>query len=136
MLWATLLFSAFTSATFLPGTSDVAFTAFVAHYPEWQIMAWLTTSMANSLGSMVSYAMGKMLPEKSIKKIPVATLQRLQKYGATTLFLAWLPIVGDALPLAAGFLRLPIWQCALFIALGKFARYGALLCGVMWFQAA
>jgi membrane protein YqaA with SNARE-associated domain len=37
--------------------------------------------------------------------------------------LAWLPIIGDALCLTAGWLRLNPWHAALFMALGKFARY-------------
>jgi membrane protein YqaA with SNARE-associated domain len=39
------------------------------------------------------------------------------------LLLAWVPLIGDALCLAAGWLRLHWWQAALFMAMGKFARY-------------
>jgi membrane protein YqaA with SNARE-associated domain len=37
---------------------------------------------------------------------------------------AWVPLIGDALCLAAGWLRLNPWQAMLFMAIGKFARYG------------
>jgi membrane protein YqaA with SNARE-associated domain len=50
-------------------------------------------------------------------------LSTLQKYGGITLLLAWVPIIGDPLCVAAGWLRLNPWLCALFIAIGKFARY-------------
>jgi membrane protein YqaA with SNARE-associated domain len=33
------------------------------------------------------------------------------------------PIIGDALCVAAGWLRLSLWESVLFMALGKFARY-------------
>jgi membrane protein YqaA with SNARE-associated domain len=47
----------------------------------------------------------------------------LQRYGATALLLAWLPIVGDALCVAAGWLRIH-WAASLgFMATGRLARY-------------
>ncbi len=39
------------------------------------------------------------------------------------LLLSWTPVIGDALCVAAGWLRLNPYFSALFIALGKFARY-------------
>ena len=37
--------------------------------------------------------------------------------------LAWAPLIGDALCVAAGWLRLHWLPCCLFMAIGKFARY-------------
>ena len=48
---------------------------------------------------------------------------KIKRYGAPALLLSWLPFIGDALCIAAGFLRLNPWHSLLFIALGKFARY-------------
>jgi membrane protein YqaA with SNARE-associated domain len=39
------------------------------------------------------------------------------------LFFSWLPIVGDALCFAGGWLRLPLSSAFLIIMLGKFCRY-------------
>jgi len=39
------------------------------------------------------------------------------------LLFAWLPFVGDLLCVAAGWLRLNPWQVAIFMLIGKFARY-------------
>jgi membrane protein YqaA with SNARE-associated domain len=50
----------------------------------------------------------------------------VKRYGAAVLLLSWLPIIGDALCVAAGWLRLNAWYSALYIALGKFARYWVL----------
>jgi len=47
----------------------------------------------------------------------------VQRYGSPALLLSWVPIVGDPLCVAAGWLRLNPWLATLFIALGKFARY-------------
>jgi membrane protein YqaA with SNARE-associated domain len=48
------------------------------------------------------------------------------------LLLAWVPLIGDALCLAAGWLRLDWWQAALFMALGKSARYAMIAVAVAW----
>jgi len=37
--------------------------------------------------------------------------------------LSWIPLIGDPLCVAAGWLRLNPWLSLLFIALGKFVRY-------------
>jgi membrane protein YqaA with SNARE-associated domain len=50
-------------------------------------------------------------------------VENLRRYGTPALLLAWVPLIGDALCLAAGWLRLNPWQAALFMAIGKFARY-------------
>ena len=120
-----LTISAFTSATILPGTSEAALVAFLWQYPHAWVIALLLAGIANTLGSMTSYALTRFIPHK--KSIPEKYLHLLQKYGSSLLFFSFVPIIGDALPLAAGWLRLPVWQCVFFIGLGKFSRYGVIL---------
>ena len=48
---------------------------------------------------------------------------RSQHSNTLALLLAWAPIIGDALCLAAGWLRLHWLPCCLFMAIGKLARY-------------
>lgn len=122
-----LFLSAFTSATILPGTSDAAFAAIVWQQPHLAWYAWLFASAGNSLGGIVSFMMGRMLPEKIRHKISPRTITRLQRFGAPSLLLSWLPVAGDALPIAAGWLRLRWLPCILFLCLGKTMRYGLLL---------
>ncbi|UOO81360.1 DedA family protein [Uruburuella testudinis] len=120
--------SAFTSATILPGTSEAAFAVFVHQYPHAWAGAWLTAGVFNSLGSMISYGMGRLIPPK--KQPSEKILRRLRRWGVWALLLAWLPVVGDGLPIAAGWLRLNFWKSALMLTAGKFVRYGVLLAGV------
>ncbi|HEX5804444.1 MAG TPA: DedA family protein, partial [Azospira sp.] len=47
----------------------------------------------------------------------------VRRYGAPVLLFAWAPLVGDALCVAAGWLRLHWLPCTLFMAAGKLARY-------------
>lgn len=69
-LW-TLAVSAFTSATVLPGTSDIALTALLLRNPNDWLSIFLVASVANSLGGIVSYGLGYWLPKRHrIKVLP------------------------------------------------------------------
>ncbi len=129
MLYALLLLtlSAFTSSTILPGTSVAVFIAFLWQYPHAWAPALILAGIANTLGSLTSYAMARLIPLK--KNIPEKHLHLLQKYGTGLLLFSFLPFIGDALPLAAGWLRLPLWRCIFFISIGKFSHYGLILLG-------
>lgn len=133
-LYAALAASAFTSATILPGTSEAAFTAFVLRYPEAWLGAWLVAGFFNGAGSIVSYGMGRLLPDK--KRPSEKIFKFLNRYGIWALLLAWVPVVGDGLPIAAGWLRLNVWKCCLILTAGKLIRYGILLGGIQAWNGA
>lgn len=84
----------------------------------WPALAVAT--LGNTLGGMSSYLIGRLLPDK---KIGARTLDRVRRHGTPVLLLSWVPLIGDALCVAAGWLRLNPWWAALFMAAGKFARY-------------
>ena len=83
----------------------------------WPALALAT--LGNTLGGMSSYLIGQLLPQAKAGR----GLTWVSRYGVAALLLSWLPIIGDALCVAAGWLRLKAWQSALFMAIGKFARY-------------
>lgn len=86
----------------------------------WPAIA--TATVGNTLGGLTSYAIGRFIPEG--KSLPAQNVLRLVKrYGSAILLLAWAPWIGDPLCVAAGWLRLNVWQCIVFMAVGKFARY-------------
>ena len=68
MLYALLLLtlSAFTSSTILPGTSVAVFIAFLWQYPHAWAPALILAGIANTLGSLTSYAMARLIPLKKI----------------------------------------------------------------------
>ena len=69
---------------------------------------------------MTTYALGRLVPERAAGGRSLAWVRR---YGAVALLVAWLPVAGDALCLAAGAVRVR-WAAALAaIAAGKLARY-------------
>ncbi|KLT72655.1 membrane protein [Neisseria arctica] len=127
IVWALggLAVSAFTSATILPGTSEAAFLAALHVYPQHWAIILLVAGLANGLGSVVSYAMGRLIPPK--KQPSEKVLAWLKRWGVWTLLLAWVPVIGDGLPIAAGWLRLNVWHSTLMLIAGKFLRYAALL---------
>ena len=114
-----LFFSSFLAATLLPGGSEAVLFAVLKSYPETFWLSLMLATLGNTLGGMVSFGMGWLLPQTQQLK----HVERVRRYGTPALLLAWAPLVGDALCVAAGWLRLNPWQAALFMAVGKLARY-------------
>ena len=114
-----LFIGSFLAATLLPGGSEAVLFGVLKAYPESVWTALLIATIGNTLGGMVSFGMGWLLPQTQQLK----HVEKLRRYGTPALLLAWVPLIGDALCLAAGWLRLNWWQAMLFMAIGKFARY-------------
>ena len=116
---AGLAAASFLSATVLPGGSEAVLLAVLLAHPEQRDTALLIATAGNTAGGMVSYAMGRFI---SRKELP-GRLALVQRHGAPALLLSWVPLIGDALCIAAGWLRLPPLRSAFMMALGKGARY-------------
>ena len=114
-----LFASSFLAATLLPGGSEVVLFAMLRLDPEqlWPLLAVAT--LGNTLGGLSSYLIGRLIPQRK----PLKGLATVQRWGSPVLLLSWVPLIGDPLCLAAGWLRLNPWWSTLFIAIGKFARY-------------
>jgi membrane protein YqaA with SNARE-associated domain len=120
-LWG-LFFSSLLGATLLPGGSEVVLLGVLKLHPELFWSAILIATLGNTLGGMITFGMGRLLPARQ-RADQLKHVDKLHRYGTPALLLTWLPIIGDALCLTAGWLRLNPWQAVLFMALGKFARY-------------
>lgn len=120
-LWA-LGVSAFLSATLLPGSSEALLTASLAADPTTihAVNLVVVASLFNTLGSMTSWVIGRYFPHKTPDSL---TLERLRRWGAPGLALAWVPVVGDLLPLAAGWLGIGFWPALFWTFVGKTGRY-------------
>ena len=127
-----LFLASFLAATLLPGGSEAAFLAVLAAWPDALPPALLLATAGNTLGGMSSYALARLLPEKTLAKLDQKRLHMAQRWGAPILFFAWLPLVGDLLCVAAGWLRLPWLPCVLWMALGKGLRYALIAAGWRW----
>lgn len=135
-LWG-LFFSAFVSATLLPGSSEVVMTALVTAYPDIVWWAFLAATAGNVTGCVLSYGMGYGARQgfERFQRVKIdlehPLVQRLRRYGPPALFLSFLPLVGDVLVVAAGWLKLPLGPSMLWIAAGKATRYLVLVLGLL-----
>jgi membrane protein YqaA with SNARE-associated domain len=126
-LWF-LFFSAFISSTLFPGGSE-AVLAYLASNGEHALFLLITiATLGNTLGAMTSWGIGRLISIRySTEHLSKASQQkavvRLQKYGSPILLLSWLPVIGDPLCVAAGWLRIHWLPSLLFIAVGKLLRY-------------
>src|SRR5215211_767636 len=107
---AGLFVASFVAATLFPLPSEAALYAYLALYPENTALAVTVATVGNTAGGMTSYWMGRFVPPKSFKGI-----SWVKRHGAPATFFAWLPIVGDALCVAAGWLRLHWLAVLLFM---------------------
>ena len=123
----TLFISSFLAATLLPGGSEAVLVGVLITYPDLFWSALNVATLGNTLGGMSSYVIGRLLPDEQAlsQKIGrhVHGLEWTRRRGAPVLFLSWLPLIGDILCVAAGWLRINWASAAFFIAAGKFARY-------------
>ena len=117
-LWS-LLAGSFFAATLIPLSSEVMLFTVIRLHPDLAWPAVAVATLGNTAGGMFSYAMGRWIPHRK----PIQYEALLQRHGATLLTMAWAPLIGDALCIAAGWLRLNWLPCLGFMALGKCARY-------------
>ncbi len=112
--------ASFLAATLVPLPSEAALYAYLKLYPERTALAVAVATLGNTAGGMTSYLVGRLFPQKNPGRRTIAWLHR---YGAPATFFAWLPLVGDGLCVAAGWLRVN-WLAVLgFMAAGRLARY-------------
>ncbi len=126
-LWG-LFSSAFLSATLLPGGSE-AVLVYLVHADSHPPIALLAVASAgNTLGGMSSWLIGRLLPAGRLQRPELhPAVARIARHGSPVLLLSWVPVIGDPLCAAAGWLRVPWYRALLFIALGKIARYTVVL---------
>jgi membrane protein YqaA with SNARE-associated domain len=129
-LWG-LFASSFLSATLLPGNSEVVLLALLHQAPELEARALAVATVGNTLGGMTSYLVGRLVPKPHASR----TLAWLTRWGPAALLLSWVPVIGDGLCVASGWLRQSALAATVFIAVGKLARYWVLVEGLAWWRS-
>ncbi len=125
-LWA-LFASAFLASTLLPGGSEIALVYFAKQSQFTYAVLLLVATAGNTLGGMSSWLIGRLLNVATRNQHHARAVASLTKWGPAALLFSWVPIIGDPICVAAGWLRVR-WPLALvLIALGKFARYAVIL---------
>jgi membrane protein YqaA with SNARE-associated domain len=130
-LWG-LFASAFISSTIAPGGSEAVLAMLVhqGEHPSWLLLA--SATVGNTLGAMTTVLLGYWAGIKYPADHPTDASRHkavvaVRRWGALLLLLSWLPLVGDGLCFAAGWLRLPYVISLIAIFLGKLARYAAII---------
>ncbi len=129
-LWV-LFTTSFLSATILPGGSEANFLYLLKTSTHSLESLIAVATLGNTLGGLTNYGLGALAShgirfqflEKQDRQ---AALARVRRYGPMVLLLAWLPVIGDPLCLAAGYLRTRWWESVLFMGMGKCMRYTVL----------
>jgi membrane protein YqaA with SNARE-associated domain len=130
-LWS-LFVSALLASTLLPGGSEAVLAYLATNTTHTPLTLLSVAAVGNTLGGMTSWGLGWLIALKYparglVKPAHQQAVDRIQHWGSPALLLSWLPLVGDPLCVAAGWLRMHWLVSLLFIGVGKTARYAVLL---------
>lgn len=133
-----LFLASFLAATILPLGSEVVFAGLLA----MGMNAWtcvIVASIGNWLGGMTNYLLGRLGKIEWIEKYLKVKREKIDKVqhwlegkGAAMAFFSFLPIVGDIISLALGFMRANVYVVNVTMFAGKFIRYVLIMYGVSW----
>jgi membrane protein YqaA with SNARE-associated domain len=135
-----LFIGCFLAATVVPFSSDALFISALTISSSIPLtLLWGVSG--NWLGGLVTYWMGHIGKWEWIEKyfrIKPATLEKqkkkVNKYGSWLALLTWVPIIGDVFALALGFYRINFYSSALFMFIGKLARFVLLIIIFLYFK--
>lgn len=135
---ASLFASSFLSSTLLPGNSEVVLVAMLLSGVNQPWLLVLIATMGNSLGGLTNVILGRFFPLREKSRWQEKAVGWLKRYGAATLLLSWMPVIGDLLCLLAGWMRISWGPVLFFLCLGKALRYVLLawvtLQGMTWWH--
>lgn len=127
-----LFVSAFVSSTIAPGGSEAALIYLLVEGSFSSVNLLSAATLGNTLGALTTWYLGVLTArgysvEKALHGRNERALSLVRVWGPVILVFSWLPVIGDALCFAAGWLRLPLTISVLMIALGKLARYAFII---------
>lgn len=128
LLSYTILFVlSFLAATVLPFASEASLATVV--YTQRQIVLPIAVATAgNYLGACTTYWIGlraarRISRGRSFTPTQQRAVRLLARYGQPILLLSWVPLIGDALVVAAGAMQFSFGAFSFWIILGKALRY-------------
>jgi len=125
-----LFASAFLAATILPFSSEAVLAGLSVAGGLDAALLWTVATVGNTLGAVVNWMLGRWcLHWQDRKWFPFKDddLQKADrwfaKWGVWSLLLSWVPIIGDPITFAAGFLRVHIVPFTILVVIAKGGRY-------------
>jgi membrane protein YqaA with SNARE-associated domain len=123
----------------LPLSSEAVFAGLLATARGEPLILFLVATVANTLGSAVNWVIGRGIERfRDRRWFPVsperyeAATRHFNRWGLWSLLFAWVPFIGDPLTVVAGALNVPFGRFITLVAIGKAARYAAVLLGAAW----
>jgi len=134
MIYLTLFFVSFVSATLLPLGSEalLLYDRSLGYSTLW---LWSVATAGNTLGAVINYWLGmkgEIYLEKRghLSSVKIHRAHRyFEKWGGWVLLLSWAPVIGDPMTFIAGVLRYDFTRFLLIVAFAKGMRYAILLGG-------
>lgn len=131
-----LFLASFLAATILPLGSEVVFAALIAMGMDvWICVA--VASVGNWMGGMTNYYLGRLGKIEWIEKYLKVKKEKIDKIqswlegkGAGMAFFSFLPIVGDIIAIALGYMRANVYIVNITMFIGKFLRYVVIIYGM------
>ncbi len=119
----------------MPGGSEVLLAYLLTQSELSAVELLIAAAAGNCLGGTLTYGMGWWLSSRWPLKMPENKRQKqalvlVQRYGAVSLLFSWLPLIGDPLCLAAGWIRCHLLYSLLLICVGKTLRYSLIVLAV------
>jgi len=130
-IWG-LFISAFISSTIAPGGSEVVLAILVSKTNLSPLWLLCVATVGNTLGALTTFGLGVFAAmgypvEKLSGNYHEQALIAIRRWGVMVLLFSWLPVIGDAFCLAAGWLRLSFSYSLAAILFGKAARYAVVI---------
>lgn len=130
---AGMFISAFLAGSILPFSSELVLVGLLAAGASpWSLLLWGTAG--NTLGSLLNYGIGALGREEWIARWVKVSPDKLERgkrwvrtYGAWAGLLSWLPVAGEIIVVAMGFMRVRLPLTVLTLTAGKFVRYWMLV---------
>lgn len=121
---------AFIAATIFPAQSEVALVGLLVLGKQSPFVLVIVATIGNVLGSVTNWLLGRWVEHYRHRRWFPVSQQALdgatgwyRRWGRWSLLLSWAPMGGDALTVAAGVLREPLWSFLLLVTIAKTGRY-------------
>ena len=123
-----LFISAFISSTIAPGGSEAVLAYMVNSQQHAVTVLIVTATIGNTLGALTTWWLGVWAAQKYPAETLLSdqqrkSLQYVRRWGSWALLFSWLPLVGDGLCFAGGWLKLSLFSSVMAILFGKALRY-------------
>lgn len=128
-----LFVAAFAAATILPAQSELVLAAMILSGRYDLALLLAVATAGNTLGAVFNWGLGRFVERFRDRRWFPLTPDKLERatgwyrrWGKWSLLLSWAPVIGDALTLVAGMLRVRLATFLVLVTLAKGGRYAVL----------